>query len=154
MLTVGSSFGPSKWTSKYLSTSKLSPITLPLCSSEGTCSRANIGLQRNVRGGKNQKQKKKKREREREKRPKSTVLRIHTKTIEDDQQGTLPPLFWRFQSHAVQNQRRGVVKAAYEVPIKPFDSASIEIPYPHWVTTPSRDLSNNEVYPAKGVYPS
>jgi hypothetical protein len=77
LLTVGSSFGPSKWTSRYLSTSKLSPVTLPLCSSEGTCSRANAGQQRNVRGGNNLKQKKE--NREREKRQKSPVLRIQPK---------------------------------------------------------------------------
>ena len=35
-LTKGASLGPSKWSSKYFSKSMLSPITWPLCSSDGT----------------------------------------------------------------------------------------------------------------------
>jgi hypothetical protein len=95
---VGSSFGPSKWTSRYLSTSKLSPVTLPLCSSEGTCSRVLPVAKKCERGKKPQTKEREKRERERKRKEAEVDCPQNpTQVFEDDPQETLPPLFWRFQ---------------------------------------------------------
>jgi hypothetical protein len=49
------------------------------------------------------------------------------------------PMLFRTSGEALSNV---VSNPGYEVPIKPFNSASIGIPYPRRVTTPLRGLSN------------